>query len=107
MSVSKSLGIFSKINSLIEKNSLHFLEITFKLSFWNKTIVLTGTLSKSRDEIKAELELLGAKITSSISKKTDFLLAGEGAGSKLQKANQLGILVINEEEFYKLRDETK
>lgn len=65
-----------------------------------KTIVVTGTLSKySRDEIKELIELHGGKPSSSISKKTDFLLAGEEAGSKLAKAQELGVKVISEEEF--------
>jgi len=65
-----------------------------------KTIVVTGTLSKySRDEIKELIELNGGKPSSSVSKKTDFLLAGEDAGSKLAKAQELGVKVISEEEF--------
>ena len=65
-----------------------------------KTIVVTGTLQKySRDEIKELIELHGGKASSSVSKKTDFVLAGEEAGSKLAKAQELGVKVINEEEF--------
>jgi DNA ligase (NAD+) len=62
-----------------------------------KTIVLTGTLaSMSRDEAKEKLEALGAKAASSVSKKTDFVVAGESAGSKLDKARELGIEVWDE-----------
>ncbi|MBF0279277.1 MAG: NAD-dependent DNA ligase LigA [SAR324 cluster bacterium] len=61
-----------------------------------KTIVITGTLSESRDIWKARLEAGGAFITSTVSKKTDFLLAGENAGSKLAKAEKLNVSVIDE-----------
>lgn len=68
--------------------------------FMNKTVVVTGTLiNYSRDSIKEKLESLGAKVTGSISKKTDYLLAGEKAGSKLDKAKSLGIEVITENRF--------
>lgn len=67
--------------------------------FNGKTVVLTGTLTTmSRDEAAAKLEAYGAKITGSVSKKTDFVVAGESAGSKLTKAEQLGIRIINGEE---------
>jgi DNA ligase (NAD+) len=66
----------------------------------NKVVVLTGTLSQmSREEAKAILEKLGAKITSSVSAKTDIVIAGEAAGSKLTKAEQLGVLVWDEVTF--------
>ncbi len=68
-----------------------------------KTVVITGTLSRPRDEIKAELESFGAKVSSSVSKKTDFVLAGDEAGSKLDKANELGVLVIDESEYERLK----
>lgn len=65
-----------------------------------KTIVVTGTLQKySREEIKELIEKHGGKASSSVSKKTDFVLAGEEAGSKLTKAQELGVKVIGEEEF--------
>lgn len=68
--------------------------------FVGKTVVVTGKLSKyTRDEAQALIELHGGKAGSSVSKKTDFVLAGEDAGSKLDKANQLGIRVLTEEEF--------
>lgn len=74
--------------------------------FYGKTIVLTGTLSSmSRDEAAKKLESLGAKVTGSVSKKTDIVIAGENAGSKLAKAEQLGIRVIdNEDELLHLLD---
>jgi DNA ligase (NAD+) len=58
--------------------------------------VLTGSMSRSRDEISAQLEALGARVTGSVTKKTSYLVAGEAAGSKLDKANTLGIKVLDE-----------
>ncbi|MFF2483610.1 NAD-dependent DNA ligase LigA [Paenibacillus sp. NPDC058071] len=66
--------------------------------FSGKTVVLTGTLpGMSRDDAAKKLEALGAKVTGSVSKKTDFVIAGESAGSKLTKAKELGITVIEDE----------
>lgn len=62
-----------------------------------KSVVITGTLKSPRETIKARLEALGAKVVGSVSAKTDFLLAGEAAGSKLAKANELGVSVVDEE----------
>ena len=71
--------------------------------FTGKTVVLTGSLKKyTRSEAKALIESLGGKVSGSVSKKTDFVLAGEEAGSKLTKANELGIKVITEDEFINL-----
>lgn len=76
--------------------------------FSGKTVVLTGTLpTMSRDEAAKLLEASGAKISGSVSKKTDFVVAGESAGSKLTKARELGITVIDEEaELLRLLGET-
>ncbi|MDF2530960.1 MAG: ligase, NAD-dependent [Clostridia bacterium] len=71
-----------------------------KEQFKGKTFVLTGSLSSfTRDEAKAYIEGFGGKVSSSVSKKTDFVLAGEEAGSKLVKAQELGVAVIDEEIF--------
>ena len=71
--------------------------------FAGKTIVLTGSLSQlSRDDAKAQLVALGAKVAGSVSKKTDLVIAGEAAGSKLAKAQELGIEVIDEAEMLRL-----
>lgn len=64
-----------------------------------KTFVITGTLSRPRDEIKEEIEGLGGNVTGSVTKKTDYVIAGEKAGSKLTKANELEIRVLTEEEY--------
>jgi DNA ligase (NAD+) len=65
-----------------------------------KTLVVTGTLSKyTRDEIKILIEKHGGKASSSVSKKTDFLVAGEKAGSKKAKAESLGVKILSEDEF--------
>ena len=61
-----------------------------------KTVVLTGTLSVPRAEMTAKLEGMGASVVSSVSKNTDFVLAGENPGSKYDKAKQLGIQIIGE-----------
>jgi len=71
--------------------------------FLGKVFVLTGTLSTmKRNEAKALIENQGGKVSGSVSKNTDFVVAGEEAGSKLQKANELGITVLSENEFIEM-----
>ncbi len=84
------LGITPKFNEI---------EVVENL-FAGKTIVVTGSFQNySRTEIKEKLENLGAKVAGSVSKKTDYVIAGEAAGSKLTKAQELGVKVISVEEF--------
>ncbi|MGE5436361.1 MAG: NAD-dependent DNA ligase LigA, partial [Syntrophothermus sp.] len=95
----------SMINKLKE-HGLNFSEEKKEVKdnfFLNKTFVLTGTLTKfSREEAGEKIINLGGKVTSSVSKKTDYVIAGENAGSKLTKAESLGVKVINEDDFEKL-----
>ena len=68
-----------------------------------KTLVITGTLSGwSRDQLTARLQELGAKVTGSVSKKTDFLIAGDNAGSKYAKAEKLGVPILTEDRLGEL-----
>lgn len=78
-------------------------EVDARGPFAGKTVVLTGGLKKlSRDLAKAEIERRGGKVSSSVSRKTDLVVAGEDAGSKLKKAVELKVKVLGEEEFLKL-----
>lgn len=91
------------INPVVEKSAA---PVNTDNVFYGKTVVLTGTLSTmGRDEAAKKLEALGAKVTGSVSKKTDFVIAGEAAGSKLTKAQELGIRIIDDEaELQRLLD---
>lgn len=106
----------SVINFFSEKHNLHLIdelkkaglqlegkkEVQAKEFFAGKTFVLTGSLSQyTRDEAAALIEKAGGKVSSSVSKKTDYLLAGESAGSKLTKAKELGVAILTEDEFHK------
>ncbi|CDH01636.1 NAD-dependent DNA ligase LigA [Xenorhabdus bovienii] len=100
------------IDDLIDNIGIHWESVetlqsdTVGNPFAGKIVVLTGSLSRlSRDEAKDKLTALGAKVTGSVSKKTDLVIAGEAAGSKLVKATELGIKVIDEEEMLRLLGE--
>jgi DNA ligase (NAD+) len=71
--------------------------------FSGKTFVLTGTLpTMTRDEATQIIQMYGGKVSGSVSKKTSYVLAGEDAGSKLTKAQNLGVQILNEEDFKKM-----
>lgn len=100
------------IRQLIEEAGVHWpAPVVIKAEeidspFAGKTVVLTGSLSvMARDDAKARLVALGAKVAGSVSKKTDLVIAGEAAGSKLAKALELGIAVIDEAEMIRLLGE--
>lgn len=91
--------------SRLQDSGLHWAESdptapTSDGALAGKTFVLTGTLSSmTRDEAKDKIRLLGGKVTGSVSKKTDFVIFGEKAGSKLAKAQQLGVKTLDETQF--------
>lgn len=99
------------IRQLVEDIGVHWPHIEvvspeeIDSPFAGKTVVLTGSLTQlTRDEAKDRLTALGAKVSGSVSKKTDLVIAGEAAGSKLVKAQELGIEVIDEAEMIRLLD---
>lgn len=102
MSFFKEEKVLETIDELLELGvnpKFEEVEVT-ENPFRGKTVVATGSLQNySRSEIKEKLESLGAKVAGSVSKKTDYVIAGEVAGSKLTKAQELGVKVLSEEEF--------
>jgi NAD-dependent DNA ligase len=99
---------FRQLIERLRKSGLNFKSELYRSvapagPFAGKTFVLTGTLpTLMREEATAKVESLGGKVSSSVSKKTDFVLAGEDAGSKLDKAQELRVKILNEAEFLKM-----
>ena len=93
-----NINIIKELSTFIE---IEKLETTLKKGFFsNKSIVFTGTLKKlSRDEAKHKVKVVGAKILSTVSKNTDYVVIGEKAGSKARKAKDLGLNTLTEDEF--------
>jgi DNA ligase (NAD+) len=92
----KQLGIRPKSEKISREKAA-------QLPLAGKTFVLTGTLpSMSREEASARIEALGGHVSGSVSKKTSYVLAGESAGSKLDRASELGVAIIDEEKFLKI-----
>ncbi len=101
----KQEKIEKSLNELFELGVTPFYEESevVENAFTGKTVVATGTLQNySRTAIKEKLESLGANVAGSVSKKTDYVIAGENAGSKYDKAVQLGVKILTEEEFEEL-----
>jgi len=107
--MSESLEEFLRVNKksiielqeIVKPKELEKLE-TIESIFSEKVVVVTGAMSQSRGEIKKFLEEHGAKVTGSVSKKTDFVVYGEDAGSKFEKAVSLGVKTLSEEEMRKI-----
>ncbi len=85
----------------------HRAEQGGELPLAGRTFVLTGALSRPRDEIKAELQALGARVSGSVSRKTDYVVVGEKPGSKYEKARELGIPVLDEAALERLLEEAR
>ena len=98
-----NLEVINKlINSGVHWPQNQASQVDYKNHFFEKTVVLTGSLSQSRDVFKEMLLNVGAKVAGSVSKKTNYVLAGADAGSKLTKARDLGVQVLTEDEFLDL-----
>jgi DNA ligase (NAD+) len=100
-----------KLVERLRNEDLNFTSDTYRPAaapgrFANKTFVLTGTLpTLTREEATAKIEALGGKVSNSVSKKTDYVLRGEEAGSKLEKAQKLGVQIIDETAFLNMVNE--
>lgn len=95
--------LLERLLRYVEISNSEFENINYKNELKGKIFVLTGTLSvMSRDEAKEKIRALGGKIASSVSKETDYVVAGENPGSKYENAQKLGVKIINETEFQNL-----
>jgi DNA ligase (NAD+) len=97
----QNLKVFDELVKEVDVEPMEAVKSDSAVS--GKTVVFTGALEKiTRDEAKAMAEKLGAKVSNSVSKKTDLVVAGPGAGSKLAEARKHGVKVISEDEWFKL-----
>ena len=102
----ENLALIARLQSAGVKMTEEKTEISGNQPLSGKTFVLTGTLpGMTRTEAAALIERLGGKVSGSVSKKTDYVLAGEEAGSKLEKAEKLGVKIIDEAEFLSIAGE--
>lgn len=91
---------FDEISLILNFEELEQNEVDENNQFFGKTVVITGTFEDyTRDELSEKMKAFGAKVTGSVSKKTNYLLCGENAGSKLEKARNSGVEIINENEL--------
>ena len=96
-----NVQVIDELIKFVEIEDMEAVQSTSPIS--GKTIVFTGTLVKmTRQEAKARAESLGGKVSGSVSAKTDFVVAGEDAGSKLKKATALGVTVLTEDEWLEI-----
>ncbi len=110
--MAESVQEFARVNrekveqlmAIVQPKAPEKREIT-QSPFTGKTVVLTGTMSRPRSEIKSMLESLGAKVSGSVSKKTDYVIYGADAGSKLTKAQSLGVATLTEDEMREIIEE--
>ncbi|MEQ1664437.1 MAG: NAD-dependent DNA ligase LigA, partial [Bdellovibrionales bacterium] len=101
--IAKNKNFVSEVKSFLKNElTLQISAHSINPNLSGKSFVITGTLPKSRDEVKEMIEGFGGNCVSSVSKKTDYVLAGEEAGTKLDKAQSLGIKILNWEEFQTL-----
>ena len=94
----KNIDVINKLKNY-NVNMEYLGTETFNDSFVDKTFVITGTLSQSRDIVREKIESVGGKVSDSVSKKTDYLVLGENPGSKYNKALDLGVKIIKEEDL--------
>ncbi|HLM60394.1 MAG TPA: NAD-dependent DNA ligase LigA, partial [Pyrinomonadaceae bacterium] len=105
MNNARNLDLIERLKSAGVKTEIGESQASASENFTGKTFVLTGKLETlTRDEAAKLIEERGGRVSSSVSKKTDYVVAGSDAGSKLDKANSLGVSVVNEQEFVRMID---